>query len=93
MLLFILISGETNISLILASTNRPVVGFVMVDLFNYGSFPQVASMALVVTVINLILVGLFNAVLGSRLPFVERWPLRLFAKRKSAAGPVVPAAR
>jgi iron(III) transport system permease protein len=93
MLLFILISGETNISLILASTNRPVVGFVMVDLFNYGSFPQVASMALVVTVINLILVGLFNAVLGSRLPFVERWPLRLLAKRKPVAAKAVTSVR
>jgi iron(III) transport system permease protein len=82
MLMFVLISGETNVSLILASTTHPVVGFIMVDLFNFGSFPQVASMALVVTVLNLILVGLFSFVLGSRLPFAERWPLRLVMNRR-----------
>lgn len=84
LLMYVLVAGETNISLILASTNRPVVGFVMVDLFNFGSYPQVASMALVVTAVNFLCVGLFSALLGSRLPFAERWPLRLVTERRAS---------
>lgn len=53
LLMYVLVSGETNVSLILASTQRPVVGFVMLDLFNFASYPQVASFALVITVVNL----------------------------------------
>ncbi len=67
LLMYVLVSGETNASQILASTQRPVVGYEMVTLYNYGSFPQVASFALVVTIVNLACVGLFVRVFGGSL--------------------------
>lgn len=66
LLMYVLISGETNVSLILASTQRPVVGFVMLDLLNFASFPQVASFALVITAVNLTCIGVFVWLLGGR---------------------------
>lgn len=69
-LMYVMVSGETNISLILASPQRPVVGYVMLDLFNYGSFPQVSSFALVVTVLNLGLIAIMMVTTSSRL---RRW--------------------
>lgn len=86
LLMFVLVAGENNISLILASTTRPVVGYVMVDLFNFGSFPQVASMALVVTLVNLVFVSLFMLIFGSRLPFAQRWPVRALRRRDTPNG-------
>jgi iron(III) transport system permease protein len=68
LLMFVIVSGETNISLILANQVRPVVGFEMVDLFNYGSFPQVASFALVVTAVNLICVFAFMWLVSTSSP-------------------------
>jgi iron(III) transport system permease protein len=72
MLMYVLVSGETNISLILASTQRPVVGFVMLDLFNFASFPKVASFALVITLVNLTVVAVFMKVLSGRTRFGVR---------------------
>ena len=72
MLMYVLVSGETNISLILASTQRPVVGFVMLDLFNFASFPKVASFALVITAVNLTVVAMFMKVLSGRTRFGVR---------------------
>jgi iron(III) transport system permease protein len=66
LLMYVLVSGETNLSLILASTSTPVVGFVMLDLFNFASFPKVASFALLITVVNLTCVGVFMKVLTGR---------------------------
>ena len=66
LLMYVLVSGETNVSLILASTHRPVVGFVMLDLFNFASFPRVAAFALVITAVNLACVVAMMALLGRR---------------------------
>jgi iron(III) transport system permease protein len=66
LLMYVLVSGETNISLILASTDRPVVGFVMLDLFNFSSFPKVASFALVITLVNLTCIAVFMRLLSGR---------------------------
>jgi iron(III) transport system permease protein len=66
LLMYVLISGETNVSLILASTQRPVVGFVMLDLFNFSSYPKVASFALVITLVNLVCIGVFTKLLSGR---------------------------
>jgi iron(III) transport system permease protein len=66
LLMYVLVSGETNVSLILANTQRPVVGFVMLDLFNFASFPKVASFALVITVVNLTCVAVLMKVLTGR---------------------------
>lgn len=69
LLMYVLISGETNVSLILASTQRPVVGFVMLDLFNFASFPIVASFALVITAVNLVCIAIFMKLLSGRSRF------------------------
>jgi iron(III) transport system permease protein len=69
LLMYVLISGETNVSLILANTQRPVVGFVMLDLFNFASFPIVASFALVITVVNLTCIAVFMKLLSGRSRF------------------------
>jgi iron(III) transport system permease protein len=66
LLMYVLVSGETNVSLILASTQRPVVGFVMLDLFNFASYPKVASFALVITVVNLTCIAVFMRLLTGR---------------------------
>jgi iron(III) transport system permease protein len=66
LLMYVLISGETNVSLILASTQRPVVGFVMLDLFNFASYPQVASFALVITAVNLVCIAVGMKLLSGR---------------------------
>lgn len=69
LLMYVLISGETNVSLILASTQRPVVGFVMLDLYDFSSFPTVASFALLITVVNLTCIAVFTKVLSGRRRF------------------------
>lgn len=66
LLMYVLVSGETNGSLILASTSEPVVGFVMLDLYNFASFPKVASFALLITLVNLLAIAAFMLVLGGR---------------------------
>lgn len=66
LLMFVLVSGETNGSLILASTDQPVVGFVMLDLYNFASYPKVASFALLITMVNLTAIAVFMALLGGR---------------------------
>ena len=66
LLMYVLVSGETNASLILASTSQPVVGFVMLDLFNFASFPEVASFALLITLVNLTAIAVFMKILGTR---------------------------
>ena len=66
LLMYVLVSGETSVSLILASTEKPVVGFVMLDLFNYASFPVVASFALLITAVNLVCIAVLLRLLGGR---------------------------
>lgn len=66
LLMFVLVSGETNGSLILASTDQPVVGFVMLDLYNFASYPKVASFALLITIVNLAAIAVFMALLSGR---------------------------
>lgn len=66
LLMYVLVSGETNVSLILASTQRPVVGFAMLDLFNFASYPKVASFALIITAVNLICIAVGMKLLSGR---------------------------
>lgn len=66
LLMFVFISGDVNISLMLANSRQPVVGLVMVDLFSFGSMPQVASFALIMTLLNLVLITVFMGLLTAR---------------------------
>lgn len=51
-LLFVLMSGDITASAMLAGNRNPVVGFVVLDLWSGGSFPQLAALGTVMTVIS-----------------------------------------
>lgn len=51
-ILFVYISGELTASALLSSTNNPVVGLVLLNLWENGSFPQLSAIALVMTAIS-----------------------------------------
>jgi len=51
-ILFVQMSGELTASALLAGASNPVVGQVILDLWQNGSFPQIAALALTITVIN-----------------------------------------
>jgi iron(III) transport system permease protein len=49
---FVLMAGDVTMSVLLASTSTPVVGFVMVDLFQNGTYPLLAAMGVIITVVS-----------------------------------------
>lgn len=51
-LLFILMSGDITASAMLAGNRNPVVGFVVLDLWSGGSFPQLAALGTVMTIVS-----------------------------------------
>jgi iron(III) transport system permease protein len=55
-MLFILTAGEVTASALLSSTSNPVIGRVMLDVSNFGSYPQVCALAIVITLVNAIFV-------------------------------------
>ncbi len=57
-IIFIHTAGEVTASALLAGSRTPVIGRVLMDLWNYGSFPQVAALALIIAAMNAIVVGL-----------------------------------
>jgi iron(III) transport system permease protein len=57
-IVFIHTVGEVTASSLLAGTRNPVIGRVITELWIFGNFPQVAALALVVTAVTSILVGI-----------------------------------
>jgi iron(III) transport system permease protein len=55
-ILFVQVSGELTATALLAGTGNPVVGLVLLDLWENGSFPQLSAIALVMTVLDAIVV-------------------------------------
>lgn len=55
-LLFVLISGDITASAMLAGSRNPVVGFVILELWSNGSFPQLAALGTVITVLSSVVV-------------------------------------
>ncbi|WP_051419699.1 ABC transporter permease [Paracoccus pantotrophus] len=51
-LLFVLMSGDITASAMLAGNRNPVVGFVILDLWGGGSFPQLAALGTVMTLLS-----------------------------------------
>jgi iron(III) transport system permease protein len=49
---FVLMAGEVTMSVLLASTATPVVGFVMIDLFDNGTYPLLAAMGVIITAVS-----------------------------------------
>jgi len=64
-LVFVLISGDINVALILASGPSPVIGSAMWEIFEFGGFVSVANFALVVTLVSTTAI-LTMALLASR---------------------------
>lgn len=65
-LLFVWMLGELNASAILAGSNNRVVGFQLLDTFVHGSYARLASLAIVLTAVNMIAV-LLVMIVGKRL--------------------------
>ena len=55
-ILFVQISGELTASALLSGTGNPVVGLVLLDLWENGSFPQLSAIALIMTVLDAVVV-------------------------------------
>lgn len=53
-LLFVWMTGELNASIMLSGTRVPVIGFQILQIFQTGGFPVLASLALVLTAINVV---------------------------------------
>lgn len=55
-IVFVQVAGELTASAMLSGTTNPVAGFMLLNLWENGSFPQVAALAIVITVIDLLVV-------------------------------------
>jgi iron(III) transport system permease protein len=55
-LIFVLITGDITASVMLSSANTPVIGFVMLDQWSDGNFPQIAALGVLMTVISTLVV-------------------------------------
>jgi len=51
-ILFVSIAGEITASSLLATSGRPVIGFVVLDLWTSGTFPLIAALGTLMTVIS-----------------------------------------
>lgn len=63
---FVLIVGDITASAILASTNSPVVGFVILNLFQNSTYPVLAALATVITLLSSVIVLGALAIAGRR---------------------------
>src|SRR5690606_37017604 len=57
-MVFVHTVGEVTASAFLSGTHNPVIGRVLLDLWNFGNFPQVAALALIITAISTTFVGI-----------------------------------
>lgn len=56
-LLFVWMTGELNASIMLSGTRVPVIGFQILQIFQTGGFPVLASLALMLTIINIVVLS------------------------------------
>jgi iron(III) transport system permease protein len=56
-LLFVRIVGDLTVTALLAGNNNPVVGYVILTIYEHGTYSTLAVMALAVTVVSGLLVG------------------------------------
>ena len=57
-ILFVSIAGEITASSLLATSGRPVIGFVVLDLWTSGTFPLIAALGTLMTVISVTAVAI-----------------------------------
>lgn len=55
-LVFVLITGDITASAMLAGTHTPVIGFVILDLWTAGTFPALAALAVMMTLVSSLVV-------------------------------------
>lgn len=55
-LVFVLTVGDINVSALLAAPSRPVVGLMMLDIWDSASYPMVAAFGVVITMISSVVV-------------------------------------
>lgn len=55
--LFVLVAGDVTVASLLAGTGNPVAGFVILDLYNTGTYPPLAALAVVTTVLTTVVVS------------------------------------
>lgn len=65
---FVLMAGDVTMSVLLASTQTPVVGFVMIDLFANGTYPLLAAMGVIISLASSAVVISALALSRSRSP-------------------------
>lgn len=51
-MLFVLMAGDITASSMIAGTRNPVVGFVVLDLFVNGSYPDLAALAVLISILS-----------------------------------------
>jgi iron(III) transport system permease protein len=56
-LLFVWMTGELNASIMLSGTRVPVVGYQILQVFQTGGYPTLASLALILTAINVVVLS------------------------------------
>lgn len=56
-LLFVLIAGDVTTSAILAAPSAPVAGYMLLQLWNVGTYPLIAAFALVVAAVSTVVVS------------------------------------
>ena len=61
-LLFVLIMGDLTVSALLSGTRQPVIGFVILAIWENGTYSQLAMLALVVTLLSGLVVGVLMSV-------------------------------
>lgn len=57
-LLFVLIMGDLTVSALLSGTNQPVIGFVILVIWENGTYSQLSALALAVTVLSVVVVSI-----------------------------------
>ncbi|WP_157571588.1 ABC transporter permease [Nocardioides alkalitolerans] len=56
--LFVLVAGDVTVASLLAGTGNPVAGFVILDLYNTGTYPPLAALAVVTTALTTVVVSI-----------------------------------
>ncbi|MFW6773878.1 ABC transporter permease [Nocardioides sp. CPCC 205120] len=55
--LFVLVAGDVTVAALLAGTGNPVAGFVILDRYNTGTYPPLAAMAVLTTLLTTVVVS------------------------------------
>ena len=83
-MLFVLMVGDLTASALLAGTQNPVVGFVILSIFENGDLTQLAALAVIICLLSSVVVGLVLTLAGQK---------RFFRRRRRTTTSVAPLSR